>query len=55
MDGKKRGMMDCYLLVELVNIVSGLVLGLNEDWVLLYLIGGHIAGKMVVDDRRGAD
>lgn len=36
----------CELLVELVNIVGGLVLGLNEDWVLLYSIScGHIAGK----------
>ena len=48
-------MIDCYLLVKLVNIVGGLVLGLNEDWVLLYLIGGHIAGKMVVDEKRAAD
>ena len=49
-------MIDCYLLVELVNIVGGLVLGLNEDWVLLNLIScGHVAGKMVVADRRGAD
>jgi hypothetical protein len=39
-------MIDCYLLVELVNIVGGLVLGLNEDWVLLYSLScGHIAGK----------
>jgi hypothetical protein len=44
-EGKKR-MIDCYLLVELVNIVGGLVLGLNVDWVLLYLIScGHVAGK----------
>lgn len=44
MNGKKTEMIDCYLLVELVNIVGGLVLGLNVDWVLLYSMScGHIA------------
>lgn len=44
---EKRGLMiGCYLLVELVNIVGGLVLGLNEDWVLLYSLScGHIVEK----------
>lgn len=33
---EKRGAMTgCYLLVELVNAVRDLVLGLDEDWVLL--------------------
>jgi hypothetical protein len=44
-------MIGCYLLVELVNIVGGLVLSLNEEWVLPYLLScGHV-GMMVVVAR----
>lgn len=43
---EKKGMIDYYLLVKLVNIVGGLVLGLHINWVLLYSLScGHIAGK----------
>lgn len=51
---KKQGLMiDCYLLVKLVDIVQGLVLGLNKDWVLLYSLScGHIDGGCC---KRGED
>ena len=55
MDGKKE-MIVCYLLVELVNIVGGLVLGLHINWVLLYSMScGHIAGNRwwLVIERSG--
>ena len=53
---ERKELIDCYLLVELVNIVSDLVLGLHVNWVLLYSMScGHIAGKrwwLVIERRR---
>ena len=45
-------MIDRYLFVELVNIVGGLVLGLNEDRVLLYSLScGHVDGGCCKRER----
>ena len=47
-------LMNYYLLVELINVVGGLILGLNVDWVLLYSLScGHVCWeKMVVAVRK---
>jgi hypothetical protein len=50
--GKKKEI-ECYLLVELVNIVGALVLGLYVNWVLLYSIScGHIGWWLVIERSR---
>ena len=37
---------DTYLLVELIDVVVGLVLGLNEGGMLLDFLGrGHLGGR----------
>lgn len=51
----KKELIDCYLFVELVNIVGSLVLGLHVNWVLLYSLScGHIGKRWwLVIERSG--